>query len=525
MAKPARSDLLSLPRNYHSSAAYWAHMVTFRCQGNCPYCLLDNRGEHTTPRRAEEMTAAEILGFWNGVWHKGGQRLSIIGGEPTLRADIADIVNNLDPLYEVTLTTNCAGVFHQGGDFPKRFTRPRNRFRVNTTFHPHLMTPEEYVRVVRAYAQGGHRIGQIMYVDTPETDRYRDRIEAVNREMKIQLTPYLGFWSELEHFKAPFCPETMWPREEYAATKRVGERCGIHCFAAARDACGASEPRSVVCAHPTMSFIVGPQGNVYDCHYKMFYDVEPSCNIRTGAMVPTAEPRACRHYGFCNICDIPRIGCRKGQRPQRLVLGKLHDGAEAKLPDVAYQLGLFGKAGEHAAEGPYALDLAMTLLYSGARWRGEVLDLCADAAPLLDHWLAANGYKVFCMSPKPPAGIEACGAHAVPRDVMQPYRDLACRFDLITAFDLSRFEDEAELLRLLAGYLKLGGVLSVGASFARQPREWQPGAPRLYTPATFIARVVEPLERAGGVRRIGRFDFDRDTGRATAGIAMFRRPG
>lgn len=313
--------MLRLPSNYYHPQCYWAHMVTFRCNGGCSFCILNGRGKAPIP---PEMDVSEILGWWNGLEHQQGQRLSLIGGEPFKHKDILEIVAGLEG-YSLTITTNCASEIHKTEGFYKDL-KPHytSTLRVNTSFHPHLIDPAHYVKVVTRYQQAGHHLDQIALVNYPGVlEKYKDEIEIVKQGLgRLRIVPYLGFYNEKEGPNAMPDTETIEPNENYYDKQAASQICGLHDMAAYRDICGQSVPRRAECVHPFKSLIIGPQGNHYHCHYKLYYDIEPVCNISNWSPVSRdytvprpetiyTETRTCDYYGFCNWCDVPRVGCVK----------------------------------------------------------------------------------------------------------------------------------------------------------------------------------------------------------------------
>ena len=284
-------------------------MVTFRCNGGCSFCILNGRGKAPIP---SELRAPEILAWWNGLHRPPMQRLSLIGGEPFKHPDILAIVAGLKH-YTLTITTNCASEIHDAPGFPDELKcHPTSTLRVNTSFHPHWISPEDYVRVVKAYHEDGHDLDQIAYVNYPGLeDKYAKEIDYVHKELgRLRRVPYLGFWNSQEGPNATPDTETIEPNEGYVDKEAAAQICGLHDLDAYRDICGQSVPRRAECVHPFKSLIIGPNGDHFHCHYKLYYNIDSVCNIRDFKPV-TEEMKTCDYYGFCNWCDVPRVGCVK----------------------------------------------------------------------------------------------------------------------------------------------------------------------------------------------------------------------
>jgi cyclic pyranopterin phosphate synthase len=76
--------------------------LTQRCNLRCVFCHME--GQPATP---EELTAAEIEQVVRAAREVGIDRVKLTGGEPTLRADIVEIVRRIRPhVEEVSMTTN-----------------------------------------------------------------------------------------------------------------------------------------------------------------------------------------------------------------------------------------------------------------------------------------------------------------------------------------------------------------------------------------------------------------------------------
>lgn len=380
---------MQLPNHYHHPMTYWAHMVTLRCPAGCPYCILNGRGR-AQDGLTEELTGKQILAFWNGVQHRQGQRLSLIGGEPTLHPDIVDIVNGLEG-YALTLTTNCNGVFYDQESWETLFQpHPSSTLRINTTFHPHYIEAEAYVDRVKRYKDRGYHVDQTGFVNHPEITRYEEPLKVVGQALPVRGAPFLGFWTPEDRFRAPFDPDLLYPDENYAYPDDTVNMCGLSDLDAYRDACGQYEKREVQCLHPLFSLIIGPDGKHYHCHYKMYYGIDPVGHVEAWRDT-TEEDLHCRHYGYCNWCDIPRAGCFKNPTAQSLILNTYLDLGDLKtrreLCHVQEQM--------TSAPAEEVIYTAYAWLYAGARHRGHVFlvgDKATTARP--QAFFRDRGYHV-----------------------------------------------------------------------------------------------------------------------------------
>ncbi len=509
--------LLKLPKFYHLPQCYWAHMITFRCNGGCPFCILNGRGKR---QKSPELSGKEILDFWNNIEHRPGQKLSLIGGEPTLHPDIVEIVNNLEG-YDITITTNCKGPFYEDPNFYKKFKpHPSSNLRINTTFHPHFISAEDYIRVIKLYRETGYFVDQTSYVYHPDINQYQKAIDKVSKEIQIKATPYLGFYDPESKFQAPFLPKNIEPNENYYDLEAAATICGLTDLDAYRDMCGQYEKRQVVCEHPLRSLIIGPEGNYYHCHYKLYYGIDPVCNINNFKPV-TEESKDCRHYGFCNWCDVPRVGCTKNPTATQMVLNKLYDKREFERSEIQHLIREIDSfAREHNLEfNPLKwFEYSYAILYSGHRHRGKVLDV-GSAKSVFPYYLAAKGYDVTTIdiadSEYRTQIGRKFGVKCITGDLRVFHPELEGKFDLITNLSvIEHIDEDTEAVLNLAKYLKPGGIMVISTDFYERYIEY-PDAnrtivrdrppdsltdSRVYTEETFLKRIIVPLEKMGVVR-------------------------
>lgn len=517
------TDKIKLPNHYYNPMTYWAHMVTFRCNGRCPFCILQGRGK---PQRVKELNGTDIVRFWNNVDHRPGQKLSLIGGEPTLHKDIVEIVNNLEG-YDITLTTNCKGPFYSDPRFYEKF-RPHSssNLRINTTFHPHHISAEEYISVIKKYRETGYFVDQTSYVYRPDINKYREAIEKVSQQIPITAAPYLGFYDWQHGFDAPFKPHSIEPNEEYQDLEAAAKICGLTDMEAYRDICGQYEKREVECVHPFLSLIVGPSGDCYHCHYKLYYGIDPVCNINEFRPVD-ALSKTCRHYGFCNWCDVPRVGCAKNPTSKGIVLNKLYDKREYQRSEIQYlinEIEVFSRTNNLSFNPLKWFEYAYCLLYSGHRHHGNVLDV-GSARSVFPYYLASKGYQVTTLDMADSEYRQQMGAkfgvRAVTADLLDYQHNLENRFDLISNLSVvEHIDKDTQAVINLAGYLKPGGIMVISSDFydtyieypdanreiVKDRPEGSHTDSRVYTEGTFMSRIIEPLEKVG-LKRLGLTDF------------------
>jgi len=88
--------------------------LTDRCNFDCVYCHNEGLGDTRGPMEPQddEMTAEDVVRILEVVSEFGIEKIKFTGGEPMLRDDLAEIIQNTPEEMEVSMTTN--GTFLPG---------------------------------------------------------------------------------------------------------------------------------------------------------------------------------------------------------------------------------------------------------------------------------------------------------------------------------------------------------------------------------------------------------------------------
>ena len=299
-----------LPMPYYKNGAYFAQSLLFECPAKCDFCIIHGRG--LAPTR-KILSAKEILTFWNDILHPEGYPISLLGGEPTLRNDIVDIVNGLEG-YHITITTNLGTAFFDNPDNLKKMRK--DNLRINTSFHPKFISVEKFAKNFIKLQDEGFYVDQLDMVNHPNSGFEKYQAEFLKYGLELGYAPFLGFYRDEKFAGAKedhnrlvnFGPNDLYPNEREHDKEHLKMKCGIEDIDRFRLQCGASKPMRIPhCGHHVECLLVSPEGNIYDCHYKLYYNIDPTANIwDITPLENVPETKPCNYFGFCNWCDYPR---------------------------------------------------------------------------------------------------------------------------------------------------------------------------------------------------------------------------
>ena len=395
-------EKIEIPDYFQTSQHRWGQWLTYKCNFACDYCIMSHRdAPGGTPRwKPKELTAAQIISYWNNIDHPEGKHLGLIGGEPTLHRGFAEIVQNLEG-YALTVTSNVGSTFFKDPNFTDKLkTKPNSTLRMNTSFHPDFITPEKYLESVYKMASAGIWVEQTSFVYTPVAwKKWSKEIEHVNHGIKEMggrgLYPdvYLGFWNQEDGFDATTSPTNLWPRGDHDVEDFRRAHVGIDDWDQFRDATGATEKSYIDhCSFAKEKMLVAPNGDVFACHYKLYHGIDPMYNI-TNFKEPGVEQAKCGHYGYCLTCSFPQHSVSP---KTKVVVNKLYNRNEMNIPEIeSLSLELQDLAAEKNAvyNEKVLFESAMMYLYSGHRHYGDVL-YYGDAKNALLAYLRDKKYKV-----------------------------------------------------------------------------------------------------------------------------------
>lgn len=251
------------------------------------------------------LSGDQWISFLNGLYHPEGRPLALIGGEPTIHPDFVNILNGLEG-YMVTVTTNLKSRFYKDLKRSIESLKPKCPIRFNTSFHPNLISAEEFCNRILQMKGAGLWVDQIAMVDHPgsQFENYR----SVFTQYGIRLTPQslLGKWEG-----------QLYPDPNEFTVKNDPREHGITDMVRYREGFSAQTRRPMLCS--TKRFLIAPDGVVYNCHYRLYSRSNSHCGKLADSSVTLPEDFfQCEDYGFCNPCDYPHVIFKQPEQSERL---------------------------------------------------------------------------------------------------------------------------------------------------------------------------------------------------------------
>ena len=291
-----RKDTVKVPTHYLLGSSYWAAFLTLGCNSNCWYCIQHVCKDEFVKARKEyesnKVSGRQWVEYYNKLQKWGNQSLGILGGEPTIHPDFFDIVNGIKGYYK-TVTTNLAtdAILH----FDNRI-QDKASLRINTSYHPSLISVEDFAQRIHMLRSQGFTVDQIAMVDTPDVDFRKYHTEFLKRGIALNPQTFLGLAGG-EIYPDP--DSTIYTDHgETGVTNRARLEEGFSC----------KKKEEVLCA--SGRFLVAPDGGIYRCHYQLYSGIDKQGDMLTGEFPLDQDYRMCQDYGFCNPCDYPHVDFR-----------------------------------------------------------------------------------------------------------------------------------------------------------------------------------------------------------------------
>ena len=295
-------DIVKVPTQWLLGDAYWGAFLTLNCTGNCKYCIQYlSRDEFMNAKQDyahEGLSSKQWVDFYNSIQKHKLQRLSVVGGEATLHDGFFDVVNGVKGYYKTVTTNLCAPCFE---DIPNRFAasvqdEAKETLRINTSFHPKIISVDEFSSRVHQLKELGFVVDQIAMVDHPTSNFNYYYHEFIKKGLALNPQTFLGKFNNV-----------LLPHPEFSISNDYREH-GIDDYEKYTEGFSCETKSKVLCM--TRRFLVAPNGSIFRCHYHLYSNRSPVGSVRSGTLPNPTDFVECVDYGYCNPCDYPHAKFR-----------------------------------------------------------------------------------------------------------------------------------------------------------------------------------------------------------------------
>ena len=254
----------------HSLKPYWSIQVTLKCNADCSYCIQGysfNDGRKGIP---------EFNGLKPEEWLKiieiknKPDEIVIQGGEPLLYKGLNILLKGLHSFKKITVVSNLALDITQIAQDIKSINT--HKVEIVSSFHPCVVDFDTFIsRVLLLRDIGSLESVKMVDIDMKQSLQYTKRFAEHNIDLIIQ--PYIGD-----------------KEGEVYTHKRL-------------------EPSNYIRKPPvsckTNLVLFAPNGDIYNCHTKMYWGDKGSSfgNLSGDYEIPEGS-YVCHDYGYCNPCQV-----------------------------------------------------------------------------------------------------------------------------------------------------------------------------------------------------------------------------
>lgn len=291
-----------VPRQWLTNKSYWGAFLTMGCTGRCEYCIQNLSEDEFSQAKVEyarnSIQPKDWISFYNGLQKHRQHLLSIIGGEPTMYSGFFDVVNGIEGYYK-TITTNLRSACFE--DIPNMFEGRllkdvKDSLRLNTSFHPKLISIDDFCSRVHQLRDAGFTVDQVAMVDHPTSNYKYFCDEFVKRGLALTPQTFLGK-----------IDGALFPNPESNMSNDYREH-GIDNYDIYREGFSYESKHEVLCN--TDRFLVAPNGNINKCHYHLYSNKGVLGTVFDEELPQFRDYIDCQDYGYCNPCDYPHAQFR-----------------------------------------------------------------------------------------------------------------------------------------------------------------------------------------------------------------------
>ena len=189
--------------------------LTFECNYRCPYCWFDSNWAKLKTK--SHRPVRELVKYWDNIQKKyGSVHIDVLGGEPFLFPNFAELVKEISDLHSLGITTNLScdiSVLVKNTSPAKVGIRP--------SFHPLFAKFDDFLKKALLLKENGFCF-EVTYVAYPPQIKqiayYKSRFEKEGLSFSIFI-----FWGK---YNGVYYPAGYTDEEKKLIEPYIGERCG-----------------------------------------------------------------------------------------------------------------------------------------------------------------------------------------------------------------------------------------------------------------------------------------------------------
>ena len=283
-----------VPIQWLMGHTYWAAFLTMDCTSNCHYCIQNMSRDELIEAKKEyrrgQLEPQEWISFYNSLQKYKTNLLSLVGGEPTFYDGFYEVVNGITGYYK-TVTTNLKTKTMDDIESFIANIEEKDAIRINTSFHPSLISIDEFCNKVHMLRNAGILVDQVAMVDYPLSNFKHYYEEFLNRGINLAPQTFLG---KMNGVLLPKSNSDLSP--DYQEHGIINYDRYIQGFS-------YEEKRDILCM--TRRFLVSPTGSIHRCHYHLYSNRSPIGHVRDEELPTFSDFSKCSDFGYCNPCDYP----------------------------------------------------------------------------------------------------------------------------------------------------------------------------------------------------------------------------
>ncbi len=259
----------------------------------------------------DKLKPEEWVNFYNSLQKHKDTKLGVVGGEPTAYEGFYEVVNGIKGYYK-TITSNLKSpMIDDLGRFVNSI-EDKAHFRLNTSFHPKLISVDEFCNKIHILRNNGINVDQIAMVDHPANNFKYYYHEFIKRGITLTPQTFLG---KIDGVLIPDPELNISPDyREHGITNQDLYKQGFSC----------NSKNKILCM--TRRFLVSPNGGFYQCHYHLYSNRDVLGNVRDELLPGHHDYKVCDDFGYCNPCDFPHAKFKSEAVVFEDVLMQLFDG-------------------------------------------------------------------------------------------------------------------------------------------------------------------------------------------------------
>ena len=240
----------SLALNFLNNQISFSWDLHYACNYRCPYCWWDGKWQELA-KLNRYLSVKEWVKYWGNIYSRYGRvAIEILGGEPSIYPNFAELIKEVSSMHSIRITTNLSADVEY---FINQIDS--SKVKVSPTFHPLFADFDSFVKKAQLLKENGFT-DNINYLAYPpqikQIPYYKKRFNQKGLSVSV-----MTFWGK---YRGVTYPNGYTEEERGVISAHLGKRAGEEFQLTPK-----KMPKARLCRAGQRYAVIQADGNVIRC--------------------------------------------------------------------------------------------------------------------------------------------------------------------------------------------------------------------------------------------------------------------